>query len=74
MIAPRSAGCVSLMSASMPSAAGVAPASTKRPASATSTRPMRARLGQSAEWFTPQMAPTMTSPPTTPTAMIVVRR
>src|SRR3954463_15268610 len=51
MIAPRSAGKRSEMSASSPSAAGVAPASTNRPAPASRTAAMRMTAGSPPEWF-----------------------
>jgi hypothetical protein len=60
------------MSASMPSAAGVAPASTKSPAAAISP-PAMATSAIPSPWLIQKMAATMAIPPTIPIDMIVVR-
>ena len=62
------------MSASRPRAAGVAPASTNRPAAASAAPPMRARSPRDWLWLMSSAPTTSTTPPPMPYRMIVVRR
>ena len=66
MIAPRSCGNRSDMSASSPSAAGVAPASTNRPATATAAKHDDRERTQSSLWLSEAAATTKTAPPPIP--------
>ena len=67
MIAPRSAGNRSDMSASSPRAAGVAPASTKRPtAAAASADAGDDRSAGRSPWFTASRPTARIPPPTIP--------
>ena len=66
MIAPRSRGYGSDMSASSPSAAGVAPARTKRPPTIRTRNDASTTSGSPAPWFRARAALASTPPPAMP--------
>ena len=74
MIAPRSSGYASVMSASRPMAAGVAPARTNRPPAATASSTSRMASASVPTWLIAIAAASITAPPVIPYRMIVVRR
>ena len=66
MIAPRSRGYGSDMSASNPSAAGVAPARTNSPPTMGTIRMAVTIAGMPAPWLTATAAATSAAPPPSP--------